>query len=131
MIDVGIDAAKDKHDCCILGGNGQTVREAFTFQNNHQGFEQLQTEIRRSSEAEGSGQIRAGVKRAELKPSWRRRNHGTEAIWEYTRGLLGVEGAACGEGASREAGEALLSKTGLPISVEPQNGISGRGIRIG
>ena len=61
MIYVGIDAAKDEHDCCILGGNGQTVREAFTFQNNHQGFEQLQTEIRRSSEAEGSGQIRAGL----------------------------------------------------------------------
>ena len=61
MIDVGIDAAKDKHDCCILSGNGQTVREAFTFQNNHQGFEQLKTEIRRSSEAEGSGQIRAGL----------------------------------------------------------------------
>ena len=61
MIYVGIDAAKDEHDCCILGGNGQTVREAFTFQNNHQGFEQLKTEIRRSSEAEGSGQIRAGL----------------------------------------------------------------------
>lgn len=61
MIYVGIDAAKDEHDCCILSGNGQTVREAFTFQNNHQGFEQLKTEIRRSSEAEGSGQIRAGL----------------------------------------------------------------------
>ena len=61
MIYVGIDAAKDKHDCCILGGNGQMVQEAFTFQNNHEGFEQLRTAIQRSSEAEGSGQIRAGL----------------------------------------------------------------------
>jgi len=61
MIYVGIDAAKDKHDCCILGGNGQMIQEAFTFQNNHEGFEQLRTAIQRSSEAEGSGQIRAGL----------------------------------------------------------------------
>ena len=57
MIYVGIDAAKDKHDCCILGGNGQTVQEAFAFRNNHEGFEQLISAIQRSSEAEGSGQI--------------------------------------------------------------------------
>ncbi len=61
MIYVGIDAAKDKHDCCILGGNGQTVQEAFTFQNNHEGFEQLRAAIQRNSEAEGSGQIKAGL----------------------------------------------------------------------
>ncbi|MDD3931427.1 MAG: IS110 family transposase [Eubacteriales bacterium] len=61
MVYVGIDAAKDKHDCCILGGNGQTVQEAFTFRNNHEGFEQLISAIQRSSEAEGSGQIRAGL----------------------------------------------------------------------
>lgn len=61
MIYVGIDAAKDKHDCCILGGNGQMVRQPFTFLNNHEGFELLRTAIRRSSELEGSGQIRAGL----------------------------------------------------------------------
>jgi transposase len=61
MIYVGIDAAKDKHDCCILGGNGQTVQEAFAFRNNHEGFEQLISAIQRSSEAEGSGQIKAGL----------------------------------------------------------------------
>ena len=61
MIYVGIDAAKDKHDCCILGRNGQTVHEAFTFQNNHEGFEQLRSAIQKSSEAEGSGQIKAGL----------------------------------------------------------------------
>ena len=61
MIYVGIDAAKDKHDCCILGGNGQAVHETFTFQNNHEGFEQLRTAIKRSSEADGSGQIKAGL----------------------------------------------------------------------
>jgi len=61
MIYVGIDAAKDKHDCCILGGNGQTIREVFTFPNNHGGFDLLKTEIQRSMEAESSGQIRAGL----------------------------------------------------------------------
>ena len=61
MIYVGIDVAKDKHDCCILGGNGQTVQEVFTFRNNHEGFEQLISAIQRSSEAEGSGQIKAGL----------------------------------------------------------------------
>lgn len=61
MIYVGIDAAKDKHDCCILGGNGQTVQETFAFRNNHEGFEQLISAIQRSSEAEGSGQIKAGL----------------------------------------------------------------------
>ncbi len=61
MIYVGIDAAKDKHDSCILGGNGQTVQEAFTFRNNHEEFEQLISAIQRSSEAEGSGQIKAGL----------------------------------------------------------------------
>ncbi len=61
MIYVGIDAAKDKHDCCILGGNGQVVQETFTFQNNLKGFELLMTAILKSSEAESSGQIRAGL----------------------------------------------------------------------
>ena len=61
MIYVGIDAAKDKHDCCILGGNGQAVHETFTIQNNLEGFEQLRTAIKRSSEADGSGQIKAGL----------------------------------------------------------------------
>ena len=62
MIYVGIDPAKDKHDSCILGGNGQTVQEAFTFRNNHEEFEQLISAIQRSSEAERAGQIKAGLK---------------------------------------------------------------------
>ena len=61
MIYVGIDAAKDKHDCCILDGNGQTVQEVFTFQNNHEGFEQLRAAIQKSSKTEGAGQIKAGL----------------------------------------------------------------------
>ena len=61
MIYVGIDAAKDKHDCCILGSSGQMIQETFTFQNNREGFEQLMTVIQRCSEAEKYGQIRAGL----------------------------------------------------------------------
>jgi transposase len=61
MIYVGFDAAKDKPDCCILGGYGHTVWAAFTFRNTHEGFEQLRAAIQTSSEAEGSGQIKAGL----------------------------------------------------------------------
>jgi transposase len=53
MIYVGIDAAKDRHDCRILGGNGQLVQETFTFRNYRQGFEQLMTAIQIGSEAGG------------------------------------------------------------------------------
>ena len=41
MIYVGIDAAKDKHDCMILGPAGEVLLPAFTFQNNKDGFENL------------------------------------------------------------------------------------------
>ena len=61
MIYVGIDAAKDEHDCCILGSDGQTVQEVFTFRNNHEGFEQLRAAIQKSSQTEGTGQIKAGL----------------------------------------------------------------------
>ena len=45
MIYVGIDVAKDKHDCCILGSNGEILFSPFTIQNNFIGFDELYKKI--------------------------------------------------------------------------------------
>ena len=45
MIYVGIDVAKDKHDCCILGPDGEILFSPFTFSNNRQGFDELYEKI--------------------------------------------------------------------------------------
>ena len=41
MIYVGIDVAKDKHDCCILDNDGDKVYPVFTIANNKAGFNEL------------------------------------------------------------------------------------------
>ena len=41
MIYVGIDVAKDKHDCFITNSDGEVLFKAFTIQNNHDGFDDL------------------------------------------------------------------------------------------
>lgn len=38
MIYVGIDVASNKHDCCIIDGDGTVLNENFTFTNNREGF---------------------------------------------------------------------------------------------
>ena len=45
MIYVGIDVAKDKHDCCILGSDGEILFSPFTIQNTLQGFDELYEKI--------------------------------------------------------------------------------------
>ena len=45
MIYVGIDVAKDKHDCCILGSDGEILFSPFTIQNSLQGFDALYEKI--------------------------------------------------------------------------------------
>ncbi len=45
MIYVGIDIAKDKHDCCILGSDGEILFSPFTIQNTLQGFDELYEKI--------------------------------------------------------------------------------------
>ncbi len=47
MICVGIDVAKDKHDCFILNSEGEVLADAFTIPNNAEGFESLLQTIRR------------------------------------------------------------------------------------
>ena len=45
MIYVGIDVAKDKHDCCILSSDGEILFSPFTIQNNLCGYDELYEKI--------------------------------------------------------------------------------------
>jgi len=45
MIFVGIDVAKDKHDCLILNSDGEILHNHFTISNNLLGFETLYSKI--------------------------------------------------------------------------------------
>ena len=46
MVYVGIDVAKDKHDCFILSSEGEVLADVFTIANNRDGFETLLQQIR-------------------------------------------------------------------------------------
>ena len=45
MIYVGIDVAKDKHDCFITNSDGEILFPVFTIQNNRDGFDDLFSKI--------------------------------------------------------------------------------------
>ena len=45
MVCVGIDVAKDKHDCFILSSEGEVLADVFTIANNREGFEKLLQKI--------------------------------------------------------------------------------------
>ena len=45
MIYVGIDVAKDKHDCFITNSDGEVLFKAFTITNNLEGFNELYQKI--------------------------------------------------------------------------------------
>ena len=45
MILVGIDVAKNKHDCFIQTVKGKVLYKAFSFANNYEGFEELYAKI--------------------------------------------------------------------------------------
>ena len=57
MICVGIDVAKDKHDCFIVNSEGEILVDLFTIANNRDGFETLLQKIRSFHE----GQIKVGL----------------------------------------------------------------------
>ena len=46
MVCVGIDVAKDKHDCFIISSEGEVIADVFTILNNREGFETLLQQIR-------------------------------------------------------------------------------------
>ena len=59
MICVGIDVAKDKHDCFILSSEGEVLADVFTIPNNAEGFDTLLQTIRCCSRPEGK--IKVGL----------------------------------------------------------------------
>ena len=69
MILVGIDVAKDKHDCFIQTVDGKVLHKAFSFDNNYDGFEELYAKILACNDE----QIRVGL----------------EATGHYSYNLLG------------------------------------------
>ena len=52
MICVGIDVAKDKHDCFILNSEGEVLADVFTIPNNMDGFDHLIQTIRSVSSSQ-------------------------------------------------------------------------------
>ena len=59
MICVGIDVAKDKHDCFILNSEGVTLADVFTIPNNLEGFNVLLDKLRACSTPQDS--IKVGL----------------------------------------------------------------------
>lgn len=66
---VGIDCAKNKHDCCILDDAKQSIIESFSFKNNREGFNELLSVLKT------------------LKPSADKIKIGFEATGHYTTNL--------------------------------------------
>ena len=71
MIYVGIDVAKDKHDCFITNSDGEVVFKAFTIANNLTGFTELYQKI--ESVMEDVSKVKVGL----------------EATGHYSYNLLG------------------------------------------
>ncbi len=71
MIYVGIDVAKDKHDCFITSSDGGALFNAFTIPNNREGFETLFQRIK--SVSDDLSKVKAGL----------------EATGHYSYNLLG------------------------------------------
>lgn len=59
MIFVGIDVAKDKHDCYILNSDGEVLSDVFTIDNNITGFDLLYQKIK--SVANDLSKVKAGL----------------------------------------------------------------------
>ena len=71
MIYVGIDVAKDKHDCFIINSDGEVLFNAFTISNNLDGFNELYQKIE---------SVMENVKKVKV---------GLEATGHYSYNLLG------------------------------------------
>ena len=71
MIYVGIDVAKDKHDCFITNSDGEILFQVFTIQNNRDGFDHLFSNLQ--STASDLDNIKVGL----------------EATGHYSYNLLG------------------------------------------
>ena len=59
MVYVGIDVAKDKHDCFIVNSEGEVLYDVFTIQNNITGFEDLLFKIKTAEQ--NPDKVRVGL----------------------------------------------------------------------
>ena len=59
MVCVGIDVAKDKHDCFVISSEGVVLADVFTIPNNREGFDRLLQRIRACSA--GQDKIKVGL----------------------------------------------------------------------
>ena len=59
MVYVGIDVAKDKHDCFIISSEGEVLHDVFTIPNNMDGFDNLFHRI--SSVSEDLDKVKVGL----------------------------------------------------------------------
>jgi len=59
MVLVGIDVAKDKHDCFIMSSEGEVLANVFTISNSRDGFEHLLQRIRACTNAQDT--IKVGL----------------------------------------------------------------------
>lgn len=59
MVCVGIDVAKDKHDCFILSSEGEVLADVFTVANNRNGFETLLQRVHSCTKP--AGKIKVGL----------------------------------------------------------------------
>ena len=59
MVLVGIDVAKDKHDCFIMSSEGEVLTNVFTVSNSRDGFEHLLQRIRACTNAQDT--IKVGL----------------------------------------------------------------------
>jgi transposase len=59
MVYVGIDIAKDKHDCFIISSEGEVLQDVFTIPNTMTGFDDLLQRIRSVSGT--SGKVKVGL----------------------------------------------------------------------
>ena len=71
MVCVGIDVAKDKHDCFILSSEGEVLADVFTIPNNMDGFQLLMEKIHCCTSSQDSIKV------------------GLEATGHYSYNLLG------------------------------------------
>ena len=71
MIYVGIDVAKDKHDCIVKNSDGEVIIKTFTICNNLDGFNELYQRI--ESVMEDTAKTKVGL----------------EATGHYSYNLLG------------------------------------------
>ena len=72
MIFVGIDVAKDKHDCFIINSEGEVLADVFTVSNSKEGFEHILQTINACTGI-GDSKIKVGL----------------EATGHYSYNLLG------------------------------------------